>query len=142
MSAQDHITEAFRLFDRDGDGMIPASEVGTVVRALGYIITEAELNSAMKKAGVSGRSGVNLATFRKIIEPLETSNYSKQLNEAFATIDREGSGVVRVAELRHLLTTLGDKLTDEEFDILLQEMDLDKGGEIRRTDFIHFMTSR
>ena len=75
---------------------------------------------------------MNLATLRKIIQPLETSNYTQQLNEAFATIDREGTGVVRVVELRHLLTTLGDKLTDDEFDILLQEMELDKGGEIRR----------
>ncbi|ESO83501.1 hypothetical protein LOTGIDRAFT_197181 [Lottia gigantea] len=138
--SQAEITEAFKLFDSDGDGYIPPNEIGTAVRALGHIITDTDLYNMMKKLGVGGR-GVDFNTYRKMVDSLKGANYARQLKEAFATIDRESSGYVVATELRTMLTRLGDKLTDDEFEVLLQELDVDRNGRIRTDDFIHLICS-
>ena len=43
--------------------------------------------------------------------------------------DKEGNGTVNSAELRHVLGTLGEKLTEEEIDQLLQGHE-DNNGQI------------
>ena len=38
----------------------------------------------------------------------------EELREAFKVFDRDGNGFISAAELRHVMTNLGEKLTDEE----------------------------
>ena len=58
--------------------------------------------------------------------------------EAFKTFDREGQGFINAAELRHVLTSLGEKLQDTDVDSILKftgtEKDLD--GNIKYEEFI------
>ena len=45
------------------------------------------------------------------------------------------------SELRHLLTNMGDKLSDEDFKDLLEELDIDSNGRIQfagRNDIIEY----
>ena len=48
-------------------------------------------------------------------------------NEVF---DRDGNGFISAAELRHVMTNLGEKLTDEEVDEMIREADVDGDGQI------------
>ena len=47
------------------------------------------------------------------------------LSEVF---DRDGNGFISAAELRHVMTNLGEKLTDEEVDEMIREADV--GGRV------------
>ena len=42
---EEQLKEAFSLFDKDGSGAIPASQLGTVMRSIGQGPTENELLS-------------------------------------------------------------------------------------------------
>ncbi|KAK2148466.1 hypothetical protein LSH36_496g00003 [Paralvinella palmiformis] len=42
------------------------------------------------------------------------------IREAFKIFDRDGNGTISAAELRHVMTNLGEKLTDEEVDEMLR----------------------
>ena len=44
--------------------------------------------------------------------------------------DRDGNGYVSAAELRHVMTNLGEKLTDEEVDEMLQAFEMDHDGQL------------
>ncbi|KAJ1362275.1 Myosin-2 essential light chain [Parelaphostrongylus tenuis] len=55
--------------------------------------------------------------------------------EGLSHFDKEGNGLINVAELRHLLTTLGERLSDEEVDQLLAGHN-DSHGNVNIADFV------
>ena len=44
--------------------------------------------------------------------------------------DKDGDGFIDPMELRHLLTNLGEKLTEEEVDDMIREVDIDGDGKV------------
>uniref|UniRef100_A0AC34FQY0 EF-hand domain-containing protein n=1 Tax=Panagrolaimus sp. ES5 TaxID=591445 RepID=A0AC34FQY0_9BILA len=51
----DEFKEAFKLFDRDGDGMITATELGEVFKRLGQAPTESELKDMVNEIDEDGK---------------------------------------------------------------------------------------
>jgi len=52
----------------------------------------------------------------------------EEIREAFRVFNNEGNGFISAAELRHMMTYLGEKLTDEEVDEMIREADIDGDG--------------
>lgn len=52
---REEFQEAFNLFDRDGDGLISAKELGSVLRTLGQTPTEAEVQALITEADTDGK---------------------------------------------------------------------------------------
>ena len=44
--------------------------------------------------------------------------------------------------LRHVMTNLGEKLTDEEVDEMIREADIDGDGQVNYEEFVTMMTSK
>lgn len=53
-----------------------------------------------------------------------------ELELAFKLFDKNGDGQIDANELRHLLVNLGEKLTDDEVDEIITEIDIDGDGNI------------
>ena len=49
---------------------------------------------------------------------------------------------VQAAELRHVMTNLGEKLTDEEVDEMIREADVDGDGQINYEEFVKMMMAK
>jgi len=60
---------------------------------------------------------------------MRDTDTEEELIEAFKIFDRDGNGFISAAELRHVMTNLGEKLTDEEIDEMIREADID--GEVQ-----------
>ncbi len=54
----------------------------------------------------------------------------EEIREAFRVFDKDGNGFISSAELRHVMTNLGEKLTDAEVDEMIHEADIDGDGSV------------
>lgn len=61
---------------------------------------------------------------------MKDEDSEEELREAFKVFDKDGSGDISAAELRHVMTSLGEKLTDEEVDEMIREADIDGDGKV------------
>jgi len=53
--------------------------------------------------------------------------------------DKQGNGQIAVHDLKMSLTTLGERLTDEELDELIREVDTDGEGTVRADDIVRVL---
>ncbi|PVU96667.1 hypothetical protein BB561_001035 [Smittium simulii] len=134
--------EAFALFDRTGEGKIPMTSVGTLLRALGRNPTETEL----KEMITDETATINFDEFLKLLEASESFSANseasvKEFIQAFQVFDRDGSGFISAGELRYVLTSLGDRLTDAEVDDLLKGIETDAQDNINYQELVKTLTS-
>ena len=54
----------------------------------------------------------------------------RELREAFRVLDKGNKGVIPVEDLRWLLRSLGDDLTDDEIEDMILETDTDGSGTV------------
>ncbi|EXC03819.1 putative calcium-binding protein CML14 [Morus notabilis] len=62
--------------------------------------------------------------------------FDHQLHDAFKVLDKDATGFVSLAELRHILTSIGEKLEPAEFGEWIREVDVGSDRKIRYEDFI------
>ncbi|KAG6596839.1 putative calcium-binding protein CML13, partial [Cucurbita argyrosperma subsp. argyrosperma] len=133
--------EAFTLFDTDGDGRIAPSELGILMRSLGGNPTQAQLKAIIAEENLTAPFDFNrfLEIMSKHMKP---ESFDRQLRDAFKVLDKDNTGYVLVSELRHILTSIGEKLEPSEFDEWIREVEVGPDGKIRYEDFIARMVAK
>lgn len=133
------LKEAFVIFDRDNDNKINMQELATVMRSIGFSPTQADLQAIQQEYG---NRLLDIGEVQNVISrrapPPETED---SVRDAFRIFDKDGTGYVSASELRHVLTHLGEKLSDEEVDEMIREADITGDGQVNydREFYLQFM---
>lgn len=79
----------------------------------------------------SGNGTIDFPEFLTMMaRKMKDTDSEEEIREAFRVFDKDGNGFISAAELRHVMTNLGEKLTDEEVDEMIREADIDGDGQV------------
>jgi len=138
---EEEFQETFQLFDNRGDGKIQVNQVGDVLRALGQNPTEAEVKKLTQSHRQEER--ISFEVFLPMYSSIsknKSSDTAEDFIEGLRHFDKDGNGYISAAELRHLLTTLGEKLSDDEVEQLVTGHE-DSQGNVNYEEFVRAVMS-
>uniref|UniRef100_A0A7N0TUG2 EF-hand domain-containing protein n=1 Tax=Kalanchoe fedtschenkoi TaxID=63787 RepID=A0A7N0TUG2_KALFE len=132
--------EAFRLFDKNGDGCITIEELGAVIRSLDQNPTEEELQDMITEIDMDGNGTIEFSEFLSLMAmKIKETDAEEELKEAFKVFDKDQNGYISATELRHAMINLGEKLTEDEVEQMIREADLDGDGQVNYEEFVIMM---
>ncbi|XP_063691171.1 calmodulin-A-like isoform X2 [Bolinopsis microptera] len=132
--------EAFSLFDKDGDGTITTTELGTVMKSLGQSPCESDLQDMINEVDADGNGTIDFKEFLEMMtKHMKEADCDQELREAFKVFDKDGSGKISKQELKEVMKNLGEILTDQEITEMIREADDNGDGEVDFEEFVKMM---
>ncbi|KAK2709017.1 troponin C-like [Artemia franciscana] len=138
------LKKAFDSFDSHKKGSIPCDMVGTILRLMGQAYDGKVLEELIEEVDADKSGQLEFSEFvilaAKFIIEEDTDALQKELKEAFRLYDKEGNGYIPTSSLKEILRELDDQLTEEELDMMIDEIDTDGSGTVDFDEFMEMMT--
>ncbi|MFH4973361.1 hypothetical protein AB6A40_000070 [Gnathostoma spinigerum] len=131
--------QAFKMFDRDGNGTINIRELGVAMRTLGLNPTEEELLNMVNEYDVDGNGKIDFFEFCKMMKEMNKETDQELVRLAFKVFDKDGNGFITAQEFKHFMTTMGEKFSEEEVDEIIKEVDKDGDEQINYEEFVQMI---
>mmetsp|Transcript_10805 Transcript_10805/g.15239 ORF Transcript_10805/g.15239 Transcript_10805/m.15239 type:complete len:173 (-) Transcript_10805:196-714(-) len=134
------IREAFDLFDSDGTGVIDAKELKVAMRALGFEPKKEEIRKMISEVDRDGSGTIDFEEFLTLMKSKMGERDSKEeMIKAFRLFDDDETGTISFKNLKRVATELGETMTDEELQEMIDEADRDGDGEVSQEEFLRVM---
>ncbi|WP_200850205.1 EF-hand domain-containing protein, partial [Klebsiella pneumoniae] len=116
----------------------------TILGMLGHQVSDDALKEIIDEVDVDGSGELEIEEFvtlasRFMVEE-DAEAMQQELKEAFRLYDKEGNGYITTGVLREILRELDDKISAEELDMMIEEIDSDGSGTVDFDEFMEVMT--
>lgn len=113
------------------------------MRSLGQNPSESELTDMINEVDVNSDGSIDFPEFLTMMaRKMKDTDSEEEIAEAFKVFDRNGDGKISAAELRHVLTSIGEKLSDADVDQMIKEADTNNDGEIDIQEFTLLLAAK
>ncbi|CAF3259715.1 unnamed protein product [Rotaria socialis] len=134
------IREAFDLFDADGTGSIDVKELKVAMRALGFEPKKEEIKKMLADIQKENAGTIDFNDFLQLMSQRMAEKDSKEeILKAFRLFDDDSTGRISFKNLKRVAKELGENLTEEELQEMIDEADRDGDGEINEQEFLRIM---
>ena len=113
--------DAFSLFDQVGDGKVEKAQVPDILRSVGLNPTKHDVERVMETLKSRKDKRIEFEVFLSVYVSLakKQTGSPEEFIQALRNFDRELNGKISAAELRRMLTALGDRLTEEQANVIV-----------------------
>merc|ERR1712000_354298 len=110
------------------------------MRALGFDVKKQEVLKLMRPFDREETGIVHWEGFQEILaEKYLARDPEEEILRGFQLFDDDNSGKIGLRNLRRVARELGEKLTDDELQAMIDEFDADQDGLISREEFLDIM---
>ena len=125
--------ETFNFFDKDHDGKISLDEFRNVVMLLCDTATDEDITEMLKEVDLNGDGEIDFEEFYAAVKKESTP---EGIEEAFKTFDKNKDGFITAEELRRTMESMGERVSKEEIDEIIEKADLNGDGKISIEEFL------
>jgi centrin-3 len=101
------------------------------MRALGFDVKKQEVLGLMKEYDREGNGAIEYIDFLDIMtHKIQERDPVEEILKAFKLFDEDNSGRISLRNLRRVARELGENLSDDELQAMIDEFDKDGDGEI------------
>jgi len=134
------IKEAFDLFDTDGSGSIDAKELKVAMRALGFEPKKEEIKKMIGDIDKDGSGTIDYEEFLGMMTAKMSERDSKEeILKAFRLFDDDETGFITIKNLRRVAKEIGENMTDEELQEMIDEADINNDNQVDEDEFLRIM---
>ncbi|KAJ1729430.1 calmodulin-like 3, partial [Coemansia biformis] len=135
------LRDAFAAFDKQGIGRINEESFATIMQSFGHTVTESETRALVTQGQPGQPSGIEYSSLLQAMakKAKGADNMENEVLEAFQVFDKDNDGFISEAELRHIMTHMGEPLTSAEVDEMIREANGGSGGNIDYRSFTRTM---
>jgi calmodulin len=134
---------AFSLCDPRSEGVIPTAMLGAVMRSVGQNPSEADLIDMINELDADARGSVDFLQFLKLMVGKPNENdFEEELCKICRGFDRDGNGFVTLSDMRQILMSLGERISDQDIDEWLSEGEVDDNSQLNYEEFIKILISK
>eukprot|EP00092_Neocalanus_flemingeri_P000651 GFUD01000693.1.p1 GENE.GFUD01000693.1~~GFUD01000693.1.p1 ORF type:complete len:3364 (-),score=1087.83 GFUD01000693.1:1093-10800(-) len=143
------VQDAFKQFDKNGDGAIDKAELTSALSSTGGNFTKQEIDTIFLAADIDGDGEIDYEEFIALMCPSASDIVEKfrgkyknvnDVRAAFKRFDKNGDGALEKDELAAALKSSGESYTDIEVNAIFSLGDIDGDGEITLEEFIALMS--
>jgi len=134
---------AFQMFDEDGDGHLDSNELKLLLKSIGQNLTKLEIQELIKEVDDNHNNLIEFKEFLGLMSKIGRDMAMEgELGEAFKIFDTDSQGKLTGAELKMMMMKHGDKISEQEADLILREAEIGLDQEIDYTELIKFVLSK
>jgi len=139
----EELREAFNLFDTEHSGTIDARELKAALRALGFEVKKEDVRRMLGDLGKDPTQPIDFNDFCEMMRGrMPDKNSRAEIDKVFALFDEDETGKISFRNLKRISQELGETLTDEELQEMIEEADRDGDGLISPDEFYRVMRKR
>ena len=136
----EEIKEAFDLFDTDGSNTIDAKELKVAMRALGFEPKKDEVRKMIQECDRDQSGVIDFPEFLDMMtQKMADRDPRDEMLKAFRLFDDDDTGKISFKNLKRVAKELGENMTDEEIQEMIEEADRDGDNEIGEEEFMRIM---
>jgi centrin-1 len=139
----EEIKEAFDLFDTDGSGQIDPKELKAAMQSLGF---EAKNQTIFQMISDLDKNKSGTIEFDEFLDMMTARMSDKDtredINKVFRLFDDDNTGTVTLRNLRRVARELGETMTDDELQEMVDRADSNGDGAVTLDDFYNIMTKK
>mmetsp|Transcript_3759 Transcript_3759/g.6193 ORF Transcript_3759/g.6193 Transcript_3759/m.6193 type:complete len:161 (+) Transcript_3759:81-563(+) len=134
------IKEAFDLFDSDGSGSIDAKELKVAMRTLKFDATDEEIEKMISDVDADGSGEIDYEEFLKMMTAkILKEDPKEEVLKVFRFFDDDETGKITLKNLKRIAKEVGERMTDQELQEMIDEADRDGDGEVNEEEFFRIM---
>ena len=118
-------------------------QVGSILSMMGMKVKPSALREIIEDIDEDGSGLLEFGEFcqlaAKFLVEEDEEALKKELKEAFRIYDKEQLGYISIETLKEILRELDNKLTEDDLDSIIEEVDEDGSGTLDFDEFMEMM---